>query len=212
MTQNSLTMPFDGHDVRITDQNGQPWLFAKDVCACLGLENTSRAIERLDEDEKGMITTHTLGGPQETLIISESGFYELVLTSRKPEAKAFKKWVKSVLLPAFREQMGYADPRDFVENAPETFAPSRLATLEVELDEYVELLKTGVAYWREKAGSKTAKRTYRGRLTDMEKATVDNLSTDLSLTKTEIAGIVQRPVGTISARIDAVRDQIAKGA
>ncbi len=58
------------------------------------------AAQRLDEDEKGVVTTHTPGGAQEVTIINESGLFSLVLTSRKPEAKAFKKWLTSVVIPA----------------------------------------------------------------------------------------------------------------
>lgn len=140
MTETTLTMPFEGQDVRITDQNGQPWLFAKDVCACLGLGNPSQALSRLDDDEKGIITSDTLRGETPTLIISESGFYALVLTSRKAEAKAFKRWVTRELLPTFRARMGYADPRDFVGDAP-----GRSGSAEDRTDEVIRLQRDLIA-------------------------------------------------------------------
>jgi prophage antirepressor-like protein len=74
------------------DKNGDPWFLAADVCATLGIANSRDALAGLDEDEKDVVTADTLGGPQAMSIISESGLYSLVLRSRKPEAKRFKKW------------------------------------------------------------------------------------------------------------------------
>jgi prophage antirepressor-like protein len=86
---------------------GEPWFVAKDVCSILGLSNPSQALRALDADEKGVTSTDTLGGAQEVLTVSESGLYALVMRSRKPEAKAFRKWVTSVVLPAIRRDGGY---------------------------------------------------------------------------------------------------------
>ena len=82
-------------------------------------------------------------------------------------------------------------------------------TLPVEINEYVELLRTSATHWREKAGMRGAKRTYRGKLTDAEKAQINRLAADLSMSKTDIAQRVGRPLPTISARIDGVRDRHA---
>lgn len=73
----------------------EPWFVAKDVCGVLGLSNITEALRGLDEDERGSVIMNTPGGPQEMTVISESGLYSLVLRSRKPEAKAFRKWVTS---------------------------------------------------------------------------------------------------------------------
>ena len=83
------------------------WFVAKDVCNCLEVGNPSQALSRLDEDEKGIILTDTLGGKQELSTVNESGLYSLVLSSRKPEAKKFKKWVTSEVLPSIRKNGGY---------------------------------------------------------------------------------------------------------
>jgi len=80
---------------------------AKDVCTCLGLENSSQAISRLDEDEKGVIISDTLGGKQQLAAINESGLYNLIFQSRKPEARMFRKWVTSEILPALRKYGKY---------------------------------------------------------------------------------------------------------
>ena len=72
---------------------GEPWFVAADVCRALGLGNSSMAVSKLDEDEKGISLIDTLGGEQKLGIVNESGLYALVLGSRKPEAKAFKRWI-----------------------------------------------------------------------------------------------------------------------
>jgi hypothetical protein len=93
---------FEGHAVRSVVKDGQPWFVAADVCAVLEHTTPSVALRRLDADEKGMTIVHTLGGPQELAIISEGGFYALVLTSRKPRAKTFARWVRGTVLPSLR--------------------------------------------------------------------------------------------------------------
>lgn len=79
--------------VRTMAINGEPWFVASDVCKALELGNPSMTVERLDDDEKGISTIDTLGGKQRMAIINEPGLYSLVITSRKPEAKAFKRWI-----------------------------------------------------------------------------------------------------------------------
>ena len=99
---------FNDHLVRVADNDGEIWWIAKDVCTVLGVKEAKDAVARLDEDEKGAIITDTLGGPQKVSVINESGLYSLVFTSRKPEAKAFKKWVTSVVLPSIRKTGAYS--------------------------------------------------------------------------------------------------------
>lgn len=99
---------FHGHGVRhIIDEHGEPWWIAKDVCQILGLGNVSQAIVNLDDDEKGVTTADTPGGAQQVAIISESGLYALILRSRRPEAREFKRWVTHEVLPAIRRTGGY---------------------------------------------------------------------------------------------------------
>lgn len=94
--------------VRVVMQGDDPWFVAKDVCDCLDLSNNRGAIASLDDDEKGVSITDTLGGQQEMSIISEAGLYSLILRSRKPEAKAFKRWVTHEVLPSIRKTGGYS--------------------------------------------------------------------------------------------------------
>jgi prophage antirepressor-like protein len=98
---------FNSNQVRSVLINNTPWFVAKDVCNALEIANPRDAINKLDEDEKGVVNADTLGGLQEISIISESGMYSLVLKSRKPEAKAFKKWITAVVLPSIRQTGGY---------------------------------------------------------------------------------------------------------
>ena len=92
--------------VRAMLRDGEPWFVAADVCAALDL--TTEQTRRLDDDEKGLHSTQTPGGAQQMTIINESGLYSLIMGSRKPEAKKFKKWVTSEVLPAIRKTGGYA--------------------------------------------------------------------------------------------------------
>lgn len=88
--------------------NGEPFFIAKDICESLGLSNVSQALSRLDDDEKGITNIYTLGGNQNISTINESGLYSLILTSTKQEAKQFKKWVTSEVLPSIRKNGIYA--------------------------------------------------------------------------------------------------------
>ncbi len=103
---------FKGNAVRIIMIRDEPWFVATDVCRVLEIGNASRAVSRLDDDEKGVTTSNTLGGRQELAIVSEAGLFSLILTSRKAEAKQFKRWVVHEVLPAIRRTGGYslADP------------------------------------------------------------------------------------------------------
>lgn len=104
------TFRFLDQHVRVLQRaDGEPWFVAADVCAALDLGNPTMALRRLD-DEKALNSIEGLsklaGGNEQANIINESGLYSLILTSRKPEAKRFKKWVTADMLPAIRRQ-GY---------------------------------------------------------------------------------------------------------
>lgn len=105
---------FKGAALRtLTDENGEPWFVAKDVCDVLELSNVGQALARLDNDEKSSITLNdgTPGNPNRA-IVSESGLYALVLASRKPEAHEFKRWVTHEVLPQIRKTGGYIPTSD----------------------------------------------------------------------------------------------------
>lgn len=100
---------FNPNPLRVVMRDGEPWFAAADVCAALQLE-THVAVRRLDEDEKGRCSIPTLGGDQEMSVINESGLYSLIMGSRKPEAKKFRKWVTAEVLPAIRKTGRYEAP------------------------------------------------------------------------------------------------------
>lgn len=105
---------FKGSALRtLTDEAGEPWFVAKDVCDVLELSNVGQALARLDDDEKSSITLNdgTPGNPNRA-IVSESGLYALVLASRKPEAHEFKRWVTHEVLPQIRKTGGYIPTTD----------------------------------------------------------------------------------------------------
>lgn len=93
--------------VRAVTLEGEPWFVAADVCRALGLGNSRQTLSYLDDDEKGVITSDTLGGKQEMSTINEPGLYSLILRSRKPEAKAFKRWITHEVIPEIRKTGGY---------------------------------------------------------------------------------------------------------
>lgn len=94
---------FQRTPIRVVMQEGEPWWVANDVCRVLGIANPKTSLALLDEDEKGVHSMDSLGGIQRMTTISESGLYTLVLRSRKPEAKAFKRWITHEVLPAIRK-------------------------------------------------------------------------------------------------------------
>lgn len=94
--------------VRTMLREGEPWFVSIDVCNALGLSNSRKAVSRLDNDEKMTVTSsdgHSgqRGGAQMLTIVNESGLYSLVLSSRKPEAKAFKRWITHEVIPSIRQ-------------------------------------------------------------------------------------------------------------
>ncbi|PGC72647.1 BRO family protein [Bacillus wiedmannii] len=93
--------------VRTVVQGEEVLFVAKDVCEVLEIKQSSVALKKLDADEKAVINIHTPGGSQDTWGINESGLYSLIMTSRKPQAKAFKKWVTSEVLPSIRKHGAY---------------------------------------------------------------------------------------------------------
>jgi len=114
----SPTLPtefkFDESPVRVVMKDGEPWFVAKDLCEILDHSNHRMAVSALDDDEKGVSIADTPGGPQETLTVNESGLYSLIFTSRKPEAKRFRKWVTGAVLPEIRKTGSYQGPGGYI--------------------------------------------------------------------------------------------------
>ena len=114
---------FGNQEIRTTtDEQGEVWFVANDVCAALELDNTTRALERLDEDEQALISIQGISrGNSEVNIVNEPGLYGLVLGSRKPEAKRFKRWVTHEVLPAIRKTGKYVSKSPAPQRATATF-------------------------------------------------------------------------------------------
>lgn len=118
---------FEDHDhdeFRVIDRDGEPWFVLNEVCKKLGIANPSDAARRLDFDEKSALgITDPHGRTQQTTIINESGLYSLILTSRKPEAKRFKKWITSEVLPSIRKTGSYGGKVPaFIQRANENWS------------------------------------------------------------------------------------------
>lgn len=99
---------YEASEVRVVrDENREPWFVAQDICAILDISRHRDAADGLDEDERGRLKVDTLGGPQEMVVISESGLYTLIIRSNKSEAKKFKRWVTHKVLPSLRRHGHY---------------------------------------------------------------------------------------------------------
>lgn len=114
--KNLIPFEYSGHAVRVIEQGGEPWFVAKDVCAILGLTDVSMSLRSLDDDEKGTSIIGTPGGSQKTMIVNEPGLYSLILRSRKPEAKTFKRWITHEVIPQIRKTGSYT------AKVPQTYA------------------------------------------------------------------------------------------
>ena len=101
---------YNSNEVRTVEMNGEPWFVLKDVCEVLGLTDTGRTAERLDPDELTRNTLVSGGQNREMFVINESGLYSVILRSDKPEAKPFRKWVTSEVLPSIRKHGAYLTP------------------------------------------------------------------------------------------------------
>lgn len=97
--------------IQAVEINGEPWFVAKEVCRVLELKDPNQSTRGLDEDEKGLFTIQTPGGPQKVTHVSEAGFYKLVIRSRSRKAKIFQRWVTHEVIPAIRRHGLYATPQ-----------------------------------------------------------------------------------------------------
>lgn len=98
---------YNSNEVRTIQRDGEPWFVLKDVCGILGMSNPTMVADRLDEDERAKLD---LGRQGQSWVINESGLYSVILRSDKPEAKPFRKWVTSEVLPTIRKHGAYMTP------------------------------------------------------------------------------------------------------
>lgn len=102
-----LTKNFDGYNVRLVGTPEYPLFVAADVCRVLKLTNTSKSLDSIDDDEKGITLGDTPGGKQQMLCVTESGLYHLIFKSRTESAKRFRRWVTEEVLPSIRKGGNY---------------------------------------------------------------------------------------------------------
>ena len=132
---------YNGNEVRTIQKYGEPWWVLKDVCEVLDISQAVRVAERLDEDEVSQThITDSLGRQQSTYIINESGLYNVILRSDKPEAKPFRKWVTSEILHSLRKHGAYMTPQKIEEALLNPDTIIKLATnLKAEREKRMEL-------------------------------------------------------------------------
>lgn len=144
--------------IRTLNIDGEPWFVASDVCKALDINNVSMAISRLDDDERNTVSlTEGIPGNPNKAIVNEPGLYALVLSSRKPEAKAFKRWITHEVIPSIRKHGGYVAGQEHMSDeelmakallmAQKTIADrdARISALQVE----VAVAQPKVAYFDE---------------------------------------------------------------
>ena len=104
MSEEMIPFQFESHNVRVQlDEHGEPWWMLDECCTVLGLADPHRVATRIDPDDRQKAPViDSLGRTQDSWIINESGLYTLILRSTKPEAKRFKRWVTSEVLPSIR--------------------------------------------------------------------------------------------------------------
>ena len=131
---------FDSQALRTLTRNGEPWFIAADVCEALAIKNHRDSVDRLDDDEKGVASTDTLGGQQEMLIVNESGLNAIILRCRDAMTKGtpahkYRKWVTSEVLPSIRKTGQYTAPkakRTYTKSVP--FGQELKAGLDLALE------------------------------------------------------------------------------
>lgn len=154
MDQLQRIFNYQGRDIRTVIYKDEPWFVAKDVCNVLEILNPSDALKRLDDEERARFN---LGRQGSANIINESGLYELIFTSRKPEAKTFKRWVKQEVLPSIRKTGSYQaeKPQTQLEILQGTInqlvmQDKRVTHLEGEVNNISNIVSMNNVGWREK--------------------------------------------------------------
>ncbi|AEG61772.1 phage antirepressor protein [Desulforamulus ruminis DSM 2154] len=132
---------YEGKEIRTIQRNGETWWVLKDVCGVLGLSNARMIADRLDEDDVSLAyVTDSMGRRQQTNIVNESGLYNVILRSDKPEAKKFKRWVTHEVLPQIRRHGAYITTSKIEEimNDPDSWI-KLLTALKEERQEKAQL-------------------------------------------------------------------------
>ncbi len=141
----------------VTDTNEETWFAGVDVCNILEYADTTQAIEKLDEDEKKLDRIRDGSGQlRKTWIVNEFGLYSLILTSTKPEAKAFKRWVTHEVLPAIRKAGKFTPEQEKEHEVSLQVIPNSIQTLKDEKDEYQRMVNELIKSIEEKTSEMIA--------------------------------------------------------
>lgn len=137
-----LAFSFDSIQIRTIKIDGEPWFFAKDVCSAISLHDTNKALLSLDDDEKRKHEQYS-GSGRKPMLINESGLYSLVIVSRKPEAKRFKRWITSQVLPSIRKTGRYAVQEPSRAIAEITIGASGVETIDTVIRRKLNTIEPG---------------------------------------------------------------------
>ncbi|NJM13838.1 MAG: hypothetical protein HC889_20115 [Synechococcaceae cyanobacterium SM1_2_3] len=197
MSVNPLTFNFSNNAIRVVMIDNIPWFVAVDVCAAIEIRNPSAALKRLDDDERKLLKNNSidvadgvinqqLNAEQKINIINESGLYSLILTSRKPEAKNFKKWITAEVLPALRRHGKYEMP---------DAAAAPFITL--TKDDFVDLIQSCVTATLRAERAVAGARPDQLELSDWEKGETLRLYKN-GVSAVEIACLINRPISAVN--------------
>lgn len=146
MSNNSLQLfEYSGHHVRTVLLDGQPGFVAADICSILDIGRPQDATRYLDDDEKGRCLVDTPSGQQQMTVVNEPGMYSLVLRSRKPEAKNFKRWITHEVLPQIRATGSYSAPKTLEQRSLEIIGELTQVVQDQQLE--LEEARPKVAAW-----------------------------------------------------------------
>jgi len=126
---------YESSEIRTVQVNGEPWFVLADVCKVLELSSPHKVADRLENDERNQIpVTDSLGRYQNTAIINESGLYTVILRSDKPQAKPFRKWVTSEVLPSIRKHGSYSVQSQFADLSPQLQVLIQMETRQKQIE------------------------------------------------------------------------------
>ena len=135
MNENGIQVwNYESSEIRTVQVNGEPRFVLSDVCKVLEISNSRNISSRLEPDEKGVTLVDTLGGAQQMTIINESGLYTVILRSDKPQAKPFRKWVTSEVLPSIRKHGSYSVQSQFADLSPQLQVLIQMETRQKQIE------------------------------------------------------------------------------
>lgn len=151
MNENEIQVwNYESSEIRTVQINGEPWFVLSDVCKVLELSSPHKVAERLDGDEKGRNQIPTLGGVQEMAVVNESGLYTVILRSDKPQAKPFRKWVTSEVLPSIRKHGSYSVQSQFADLSPQLQVLIQMETRQKQIEARQAEQATALAWLEQK--------------------------------------------------------------